>query len=82
MHRRIVCLYIIFLFSGSVKAQLAATIVDKTTGIPLSDASISLQNMRDKTTSKALTKDSGFFNFDNIIADASSGVSFFEFVSV
>ena len=49
-----------------MKAQLAATIVDKATGIPLSDASISLQNMRDKTTSKALTKDSGFFNFDNI----------------
>jgi len=67
MSRIVICCLLVFiLFAGSAKAQITATIIDKTTHNPLSKANISLQNTKDSIVDKTVTQDSGFFSFKNI----------------
>jgi len=63
---RLTCLYILILLAGSADAQITSIIVDKATNNPLSNASISLQNIKDSTISRTVTKDNGSFSFNAI----------------
>jgi hypothetical protein len=63
---KLTCLYIFILFAGNAKAQIASTIFDKATNTPLINASISLQNIKDSTVFKTVTRENGSFTFNDI----------------
>jgi hypothetical protein len=60
------CLYLFILFVGSAHAQIATTIVDQATNVPLSKASISLQNLKDSIINKTATSERGVFSCSNL----------------
>ncbi len=63
---RLTCLYILILLAASANAQIASVIVDKATNNTLSAANISLQNIKDSTISRTVTKENGSFSFSGV----------------